>query len=345
MGDIDYNGKYPLSQDRRTRYYGPKDSGAAIYTAAIFAHASRVYAGFPAWQSFAKTLRQRAVLGWTWYQTHPRTFNSDTGEIKSGIANRSAEEQDRMEAYAAIHLFALTGDSVYQDAIRKKVGASRQLSEYVWSPYETGASEALVDYLTIPKADPEIVAKIRAQLAKSATSDQFAPRPEADLYRAWMVPTNYHWGSNTVRANWGVAALLAAKGGNVDAATQRRLRERAADMLHSFHGVNPLSVVYLTNMGKYGAANSLRSMYHARYGAGTPFETNPPPGYVVGGPNQSTTGKAGPGKPSIDWIKSQPRAKAYADFGVGWPESSWELSEPAIYYQAIYLRLLAEFAG
>ena len=46
---------------------------------------------------------------------------------------------------------------------------------------------------------------------------------------------------------------------------------------------------------------------------------------------------------AIAWLKDQPRAKTYADFDLGWPESSWELSEPAIYYQAIYIRLLAEF--
>ena len=344
MGDIDYNGTYPISQDKRTRYYGPKDSGAAIYTAAILAHAARVYGDFPVWRSYAKTLQDRALLSWNWYQTHPRTFNSDTGEIKSGIANRSAEEQDRMEAYAAIHLFALTGAEKYQDVIRKKVGASRQLTEYFWSPYETGAGEALVDYVSLPKADAAIVERIRTQLTRSATSDQFAPGPEADLYRAWMQPSNYHWGSNTVRAGWGVSALLAAKVANVDAATKKRLMARAAEMLHSFHGVNPLGVVYLTNMGKYGAEHSLKAIYHARYGAGTRFSNNPPPAYVVGGPNQSVTGKAANGKPSIAWIKAQPRAKSYADFDLGWPESSWEMSEPAIYYQAIYLRLLAEFA-
>ena len=343
-GNIDYSGKYPLSQDLRTRYYGPKDSGATIYTCANFAHAARVYGKFPVWKSYATTLQKKALLAWDWYHSNPRTFKTDTGEIKSGIANRSAEEQDRMEAYAAIHLFALTGEPQYQAFIAKKIGASRQLSEYLWSPYEAGASEALVDYMGLPHADPEIVARIQAQLKKSAASDHFAPTPDADLYRAWMEPTNYHWGSSTVRASWGVVALLAAKAGGVDEKTRANLLTRAADMLHSFHGVNPLSVVYLTNMGKYGAEHSLKTIYHARYGDGTLFSKNPPPGYVVGGPNQSFAGKAAEGHPSIEWVKTQPRGKAYADFNLAWPESSWELSEPAIYYQAIYVRLLAEFA-
>lgn len=344
MGNVDYGGKYPLSLDHRTRYYGPKDSGATIYTCAIFAHAARVYGHFPVWKSFATDLTTRALQAWSWFHTNPRTFKTDTGEIKAGIANRSNEEQDRMEAYAAIHLFALTGDAKYQQTIRQKVGAARQLSEEVWSPYETGSAESLVDYITVPGADPEIVSRIRGQLAKSATNDHFAPPVEADLYRAWMAPTNYHWGSNTVRADWGVVALLAADHAGLDVETQTRLRARAADMLHSFHGVNPLSVVYLTNMGKYGAEHSLQTIYHAKYGDGTPFSHNPPPGYIVGGPNQSFSGKAAAGHPSVDWLRVQPRAKAYADFNLAWPESSWELSEPAIYYQAVYVRLLAEFA-
>ncbi len=343
MGNIDYNGAYPLSRDFRPRYYGPKDSGATIWTCANFAHAARVYGRFQPWKGYAAELRERAIRAWNWYKSHPRTFNTDTGEIKSGIANRSAEEQDRMEAYAAIHLFALTGEEQYQTAIRSKIGASRQLSENTWSPYEAGSSEALVDYMDLPGADPALIARIREQLARSATSDRFAPAPEADLYRAWMEPTNYHWGSNSVRASWGVVALLAADHGGVDLKTKTRLRQRAADMLHSFHGVNPLSVVYLTNMGRYGAEHSLKTIYHARYGAGTPFADNPPPGYVVGGPNQGFSGKAAAGRPSLDWIRSQPRAKSYADFNLAWPESSWELSEPAIYYQAIYVRLLAAF--
>ena len=342
MGQIDYGGKLPLSTDMRTRYYGPKDSGATIYTCANFAHAARIYGAFEPWKAFANELKSRAQLAWDWYKSHPRTYKTDTGEIKSGIANRSPEEQDRMEAFAAIHLFALTGDEKYNRVVVETAGTARQLTEYLWSPYEAGASEALVDYLTVPKADSGVVKKIHNALVRAAMSDQFAPTPDADLYRAWMQQTNYHWGSNNVRASWGVVALLAAT--QVDQGTAAKLKARAADMLHSFHGVNPLSCVYLSNMSKYGAERSMMHIYHERYGSGSPFENNPPPGYVVGGPNQQFSGKAADGTPSVEWVKSQPRAKAYMDTAKGWPESSWELSEPAIYYQAMYVRLIAEFA-
>ena len=39
----------------------------------------------------------------------------------------------------------------------------------------------------------------------------------------------------------------------------------------------------------------------------------------------------------------QPPAKVYLDSNAGWPEQSWEMSEPAIYYQACYIRLLVDF--
>ena len=175
MGVIDYDGKLPLSLDLRTRYYGPNDSGAAIYTAAVFAHAARVYDGFPAWKAYAKGLRERAERSWNWYKGHPRTFKLDTGEIKAGLANRSAEEQDRMEAYAAIHLFALTGDAKYNRAVVQRVGTTAPLAEGSWPPYGAGASEVLVDYLSMPGANVGVCARIREALARVAKDERFAP--------------------------------------------------------------------------------------------------------------------------------------------------------------------------
>lgn len=342
MGNIDYNVTRPMSKDARVRYYGPKDTGASISVAGQLAHAARVYGTFPAWKAYADSLKAKAILCWGYYQSHPKTTDKDNGEIKSGGANKSVEDQEKLECAAAVHLFALTGDKKYSAVVAAKAGKTRQLSEAVWSAYDNGFAEALADYAALPGADAATAKKIKDQLAKSAASEDFAPTPDRDLYRCWMPPTCYHWGSNHIRASWGISALIASRFAT-DPTQKAKLRQRAADMLHSFHGVNALSVVFLANMGSLGAENSLKYIYHERYGADTPFSDNPPPGYVVGGPNQQFGGNAGEGKPSVAWIKSQPRAKAYADFNVAWPESSWELSEPANYYQAMYIRLLAAF--
>lgn len=335
MGDIANSGS------ARPRYYGPKCTGATIATAMNFAHAARVYSQFAPWKSFAADLQQRAERAWTYYKTHERTYKADTGEIRAGNASRGPEDQDRLEAMAAIHLFALTGKKEYQDAIPAKSLLTRQLKEGIWSPYEAGMTEALTDYLSLPKADPALVKKIREQLHNSARNDRFAPPVTADLYRAWMNPEAYHWGSNTVRASFGFAALLVARFGEVDTSDQQRLQQRARDMVHSFHGVNPFSAVLLTNMEKLGAERSMHRIWHERFNYDTPFASNPPPGYVVGGANRSYGGKKNDKPGEVEWIKEQPRAKAYADFNENWPRNSWELSENAIYYQAAYVRLLS----
>ncbi len=324
------------------RYYGPKCTGATITTAMNFAHAARVYAQFPQWQSFAADLRARAELAWTYYKNNPRTTNLDTGEIKSGIANRSLAEQDRLEAFAAFHLWALTGNTAYHDAARAKAGTTRQLSEWIWSPYEGGMAEVLGEYTTMAGANPQLVTTIRTKLRDSARNGDFNPTPDSDLYRSRMTSGSYHWGSNMVRSTLGISALMASRYGSVTTAERGRLQQRARDLIHAMHGVNPMTAVMMSNMARFGAELSMQRLYHERWGYGTPFAGNPAPGYVVGGPNQNFTGIKGDQPGEVDWIKAQPRAKAYADFDDGWPKASWEISEPAIYYQAAYIRLLAE---
>lgn len=167
MGTIEYASAWPPSTDRKPRYYGPKCSGSTIVTAGILAHAARVYGGFEAWKVFAADLRERAERAWTWYRTHPRSYDCDTGEIKAGIANLNKAAQDRAEAVAAMHLWALTAKPEYHAAFKQQVGGMRQLAEEVWSAYEMGAAEALLEYRTLPGADPETSSRIGSALRRS----------------------------------------------------------------------------------------------------------------------------------------------------------------------------------
>lgn len=339
MGHIDYaGGTWPLSQDPRPRYYGPKASASTLATAGVLAHAARVYAQFPVWEGFAADLRERAERAWMWYRANPRAYDLDDGEIKSGDADKNAAEHDRWEAITAMHLWALTGKPEYHDVFRQRWETLRQFTEPAWSPYESGQAEALLDYTRQPNADRRVADRILGRLAKSTRHKRFMPqRDDADLYRAWMIPTAFHWGSNIVLAGYGKIAVdaLAYAPGEID---RTRLRQRALDVLHAFHGVNPLGLVHLSNMEADGAELSAMQIYHEWFGANTPLANKPAPGYVTGGANHSYAG-------TIAWLKQQPDTKCYADFNLGYPEQSWELSEPAIYYQAMYVRLLASFVG
>ncbi|TVR55808.1 MAG: glycoside hydrolase family 9, partial [Puniceicoccaceae bacterium] len=345
MGNVDYNSAWPISADNRPRYYGPKCSASTLWTAAVFAHAARVYQTIPEWEDFAADLEERALRAWGWYQENPRSFNCDTGEIKSGIANRNAAEHDRMEAFAAIHLWILTGEESYHSTILQRVPQTRQMQEWVWSPYDLSTAEALLDYAAQPGAHTTLRNQIHNHLRNSINNNDWSPQPTRSLYRSWMFSWSYHWGSNHIRANFGIGALKAREVPGVTAAQRDRLRQRAADLLHHFHGVNPLGIVYLSNMGRHGAEQSVRHIWHDRFPHHSPLRDNPPPGYVVGGPNQDYLSGGPSGRAEFDWIRDQPRGKAFADFNSPWPGNSWEITENAIYYQAVYIRLLAHFVS
>jgi hypothetical protein len=108
-------------------------------------------------------------------------------------------------------------------------------------------------------------------------------------------------------------------------------------------------MVYLSNMYVYVDNRSVNEIFHAWFWHNTRWDSpktsscGPVPGFIPGGPNANDGGDGVPAtlKPPVD----QPRQKAYRDWNTPWPEASWAISEPAIYYQAAYIRLLARFAN
>lgn len=159
-----------------------------------------------------------------------------------------------------------------------------------------------------------------------------------DPDQAYMPDNRYHWGSNRVKANYGNSNydLLLF---NINPNQAADYRNRAASTLHYFHGVNPLGIVYLTNMYAYGAEKSANEMSHHWLGQG-PYqnaltsEHGPAPGFLTGGPNKHYSGPLP--------LATQPPMLAYADTNDD-DVAAWEITEPAIYYQAAYVKLLSKF--
>ena len=170
---------------------------------------------------------------------------------------------------------------------------------------------------------------------------------EDDLYRAYIHDPQYHWGSNDPRANYGNSNLdvLTFK---LNVGDSKTYKTRALEQLHYFHGVNPLGMVYLSNMYRYGATRSANEIYHTWYAHDTRWSDarssacGPAPGYVPGGPNVFAVRDGVPS--SVSPPAGQPAQKSYRDWNVGWPQSSWAVTEPAIYYQSAYVELLSKFA-
>jgi hypothetical protein len=100
-------------------------------------------------------------------------------------------------------------------------------------------------------------------------------------------------------------------------------------------------------MYPYGATASANEIYHVWFAANSRWSDaktspcGPPPGFVPGGPNAAAAKDGVPARLSPP--AGQPPQKSYKDWNGGWPDSSWAVTEPGIYYQSAYIRLLSAF--
>jgi hypothetical protein len=344
IGNIDHNSAEKPSLDQRPRYYGPKCSSATISTAAMFAHSALVLQQFPPLKTYADDLGQRAIKAWKWYENHPKKTDCDSQEIKSGDADKSLEEQTATSVVAAIYLWALKNEQKYNNYIKENLSLTQPFQDDTWSRYRPTEGDALLFYTQLPQADQDLSNQILSRFKQMVSSNyiSYGFQGNLDPYRAYMPDSQYHWGSNSVKANYGNTNydVVLSK---MDDANQERYKIRALDHLHYLHGVNPLGMVYLTNMYDYGAEYSANEMYHEWLGKGVydnalTSQSGPAPGYLTGGANKDYTG-------SIKKVKTQPPMKAYIDQNDSYPANSWEITEPGIYYQSSYLKLLSHFVS
>jgi endoglucanase len=351
VGDIvDTKGGAP-SADSSPRYYVPACTSATIAAAGMFAHAAYVYGKIGALAPDAERLRARAVAAWKNYQASPAKQTAcDSGEVRSAKADWNEPDQNAAALVAAVYLFALTGNQVYGDYVKAHYRETRPYHDMGWSRYNADQGEALLFYSSLPDADAALKQTLIADKLKDVKDGNqvYGFKPDDDLYRAFMHDPQYHWGSNAPRANYGNSNLDALIFGLMSPDQSSTYQTRALEILHYFHGVNPFTMVYLSNMYSYGATRSANEIYHAwfwhgsRWGNALTSECGPAPGFVPGGPNANAAKEGVP--PTLTPPTGQPPQKSYRDWNAGWPESSWAVTEPAIYYQASYIRLLSYFA-
>jgi hypothetical protein len=349
VGELDYVAASPPSADHSARYYVPSCTSSTIAGAGMLAHAAYVFRAFPALSSEAQDLKRRALSAWRQYGAAPAKQTAcDSGVVHAGLADVSAEDQDGLAVEAAIYLFALTEDPALEQYIEANYKTMHPYHDIGWSRYKADQGEALLFYTTLPFARASLKQAILADKSADvlAGNQIYGFDPGDDLYRAFLHEAQYHWGSNNPRANYGNTNLDATAHAP-QTADEARYRTRALEILHYFHGVNPFGIVYLSNMYPYGATSSVNEIYHVWYAAKSRWSDaktsacGPAPGFVPGGPNAAAAKDGVPA--SLSPPTGQPPQKSYKDWNLGYPDSSWAVTEPGIYYQSAYVRLLSAF--
>lgn len=336
----------PPSTDTAARRYGPASTSSTLTTASIFAHAARVFAS-AGLTTEAADLLSRAVLAWNWADANPAVIYTNAG-FQSANPEVSNGERFARKLAAAIHLYAASGNTTYRTYVEANYLTAQPMAWSYFYPFEAPVQDALMEYTTLAGATAAVKNEIRSRKQTSMNGSEFLPAftNKTDAYRAYLKNSDHVWGSNQVKSTQGLI-FQAQLTYNLDPANAANHRAAAEGFLHYLHGTNPLGLVFLTNMNAHGAEKSCDEMYHGWFGDGTVYDNattspkGPPPGYVTGGVNPTFAPDGSYAGPLLAPPLNQPVQKSYLDWNTSFPQNSWQITEPAIYYQAAYLRLLS----
>jgi endoglucanase len=336
--------------------YGPETTNATIRAGIAFAWAARVFQSSDA--AFAADLSSRAKRAWDWAEQNPSVTFENTGKVAAGEQQVPAKEVGMYKLGLAVALYRADQDGglaykTFFEANYANAGLA-VLNGYN-AAWELQFTEYYLDYAALPDADAAIKTAIHSAFSSTlAAADNLGMLSgDPDPYLAFVA--DYTWGSNAHKSRTGCLFYDTITFGTD--ATQNDASRRAAERyVHYIHGVNPLGLVYLSNMGASGAHRSVTSFFHTWFADKSPqwdevgvSTYGPAPGFLVGGPNPSYDWDAVcPGnalcpatRPSPPYM--QPPQKSYANFNDSWPVNSWSVSENSNGYQVYYLRLLAKF--
>jgi endoglucanase len=365
---VAHTGGSPPSADTAPCKYGPASTSATLSSAAALAYASIVFksvsATSTAYPGYAGTLATWAASAWTWAAANPAvTFFNLTNGLGAREQEVDAAGRLSKQVQAAAFLFELTGTATYQSV----VDSSYAQLQTPLDPSDMEPAETLLEYSRTPMATLGVVQNITSAFRSAVegaavdagTSGGFfgAQQTSADPYLANL--PSYPWGSNAAKAGQGTLFYDLVAVDAPASATASRYAER---YVHYVHGVNPLALVYLSNMGSHGAQASVTRIFSSWFAHGSKWDAvgastyGPPPGFLVAGPNPSYTWDvccpSGCGSPANNALcgaaplvppAAQPNQKSYRDFNDGWPLDSWLVAEPNDAYQAKYVRLLSKF--
>jgi hypothetical protein len=353
--------------------YGTANTSGTLAAAAAFAAGARVFAGIAVggFAELATALAASAVRAFNWAEANPAVIfrNNDSASGTSGLASGQQEVNNAgraaYRAQAAVQLFRLTGSSDYS-AIVDQLYPQFQLirSTYAY-PFEVANQDMLLYYADAPGATDSVRDVIRAKYDTSVmTGVDNLPAHDTgkDPYLAYI--KDYVWGSNSTKAKQG-NMFWAMVTHAIDPTQDATMKRVAGRYLHYLHGVNPLGLVFLSNMGSAGATRSVTSIYHtwfnessARFARVTATTPGPAPGFLVGGPNPSyALDSCCPRNCGGVWDSSkcdpalvtpplgQPAMKSYRDFNGNWPQDSWSVAENSCGYQIAYIRLLSKLVN
>jgi hypothetical protein len=304
-----------------------------------------------------------AAKGWTWL--NGQNLTNDGERRLRAAASSAVFRMDPTNASAKA-----VADAFAWDTFDGTAATSSMTGE---APMSTGAWH----YLLNSSGTASVKAKAKTGVQKALVDPAFTIDGVyggmfGDSSNGW----DWSWGSNRNQGAYGFNLMMAAKQGITGSHTAQEVSFLAQKHLHFLCGLNPLNMVYLTNMAAYGGEHSSFQLYHGWFshnGAdekgnpqynGRPTWVDEPlypyypddsqtstfgpaPGLIPGGPNWYYGKYSGADYtiPNRKWP-----AYAYREFSIGcdWDDqaqickaASWEITEPMQAYQGPFVGLVS----
>ena len=365
VNQVNYSTTGDPSTDLTQRYYSNVTTASTATGAMAFALGARIFQAYNSqYPGYSAAVSAAAVSAWNYLQANASpVYCNPTGLYANDNSSAAWDAQARVGA--AAELFALTGSAVYQNyfdthynipavadsgfqPVSSPPNAADHFDPSLCEPLQLG----MVSYCLAPGASSAQVTAIKNSI-RNECRNYIMNAQSGDPYLGYMYDGHYTWGSNQLKASWGNQLLFAVKTSADAPASLTAFANQAEEYLHYFHGRNPLNYVFLTNMGNkganLGASNSIMSIYHSWFTAGSTFDGNsgggavgPAPGILSGGPDKDYAPASGP---VISPPQNEPPMKSYKDWGAAYPENSWQVTEPDQGYQGKYQFLLSAFAS
>ena len=363
---VDAGHASPPSAATEQSLYGGVNTSSTLASSGAFALGATVFENL-GMSSYANELQIAAEKAWNWAIINPNTLwqNNDAAYSSVGIGAGKQEVDDygrlKYKLRAAVYLLELTGEINYKTFFDNNYSQIHMMQWTHAYPFEDEEQDILLEYTRLNDASESIANNILSTFSTAMNgNDNFsAYENEKDPYRAHM--KDYTWGSNKQKCSVG-NMFYQVEQYNANSSKADLGIEAAEEYLHYIHGVNPMGLMYLSNMYDYGGDNCVNQFYHSWFYEGTDYDEygvsayGPAPGFLTGGANPQYSidgccpGGCGSSENNAkcdfngrDNLLNQPDQKSYLDFNSGWPSNSWEVTENSNGYQTEYIRLLSKF--
>lgn len=256
--------------DQGKRYFTDWSSAATADFVAMMAQASRYFAPYD--KSYAQKCLAAAQVSYNFLKDNPAEKGFVQGEFKTG-GYQTGDKDDRL--WAAAEMWETTGNTEFLNDFENQAKAMNLKIDENWD-WGNVANLGMFEYILSRKQgkNPEIVKAIRKNIIDVANT--IVMKSAADVYGRPL--GRYYWGCNGTIArqvlNLQVANMLSPK---------KIYTQTAQDAISHLFGRNCYNRSYVTGLGINPPMNP-----HDRR-SGSDNETEPWPGYLVGG-GQSATG-------------------------------------------------------